>query len=118
MPSLADQIAPWCVAALAVAGAAASAYLMWWRVPRLERAHNQLVRVIERERSGTAALLEAAGLPGGRAVGRLLDSLPAHEGRDPRSRGRRTAEEPEPAADQASTRFRDRRTRREADSDD
>jgi hypothetical protein len=44
------------------------------RVGSLVKAHNELVAQLNRERSGPGALLEAAGVPGGRIIGDILDA--------------------------------------------
>lgn len=44
------------------------------RVGKLVKAHNSLVAQLNKERSGLGALLDAAGVPGGKAIGALLNS--------------------------------------------
>ena len=43
-------------------------------VRKLGKAHAELVAQLTRERSGIGGLLEAAGVPGGRIIGDVLDA--------------------------------------------
>jgi hypothetical protein len=55
------------------------AYLSWRRSGEALDAHNALVTNLTRERTGLGALLEAAGVPGGRSIGNTVEALMRQE---------------------------------------